>query len=257
MNDELFPVGDELAENPEPRLPCLLLLDSSESMSASAGDCSKISMLNEGLQSLKSEMLKDRLTKLRVEVAVVSFGGTVQVQSDFALPDDWSPPTLYASGGTPMYEAINSGLDLLKNRMEKYRNAANRPFTPWVFLLSDGFPTDSDSYGSVRRVHAGDSEQIGLERFLFYSILVGPEPDKNGEMDPNAARAHFGRLAEIAPPRHPPIGMDPTRFKELFEFISYSAIAQSNSVQSGATPNESADVMLAPLDQFAANWSKS
>lgn len=257
MNDELFPIGDELAENPEPRLPCLLLVDSSGSMSASAGGRSKITMLNEGLSLLKSEMLKDGLTSLRVEVAVVSFGGTVRVESDFALPDNWSPPTLFASGGTPMYEAICVGLDLLRARMEKYRKAANRTFTPWVFLLSDGAPTDTDSCGAVNRVHAGDSAQKGVERFLFYSILVGPEPQDNGEMDPRAASYSFGRLVDIAPPRRPPIVMNPTRFKELFQFISQSAIAQSNSVQSGGTPNETADVMLAPLDKFAANWSKS
>src|SRR5713226_4787578 len=92
-----FDLEIELAPNPEPRLPCVLLLDVSRSM---AGQ--RITLLNEGLQTYRDELMADSLASQRVEVAVVTFGGTVETVVPFTTADRFVPPTLRISGDTPM-----------------------------------------------------------------------------------------------------------------------------------------------------------
>ena len=74
MNDKITleqqPFGTvSFADNPEPRCPCLLLLDTSGSMSGRP-----ISELNAGLQAFQSELQADSLAMKRVEVALITFG---------------------------------------------------------------------------------------------------------------------------------------------------------------------------------------
>ena len=82
---QLFKAGLEFADNPEPRCPCVLLLDTSKSMN---GD--RIAALNKGLQAFRDELIKDPLARQRVEIAVVTFGGTVQVIQHFVTVDNSS-----------------------------------------------------------------------------------------------------------------------------------------------------------------------
>ena len=90
----------EFAENPEPRCPCVLLLDTSGSMQ---GD--PIKELNAGLVTFKDELTADSIAAKRAEIAVVTFG-PVQVATDFQTADVFQPPHLAASGDTPMGRAM-------------------------------------------------------------------------------------------------------------------------------------------------------
>ena len=63
----------EFADNPEPRCPVVLLLDVSGSMQGQP-----IRELNAGLQAFSEAVKADRLASLRVEVAIITFGGHVQ-----------------------------------------------------------------------------------------------------------------------------------------------------------------------------------
>src|SRR5699024_706276 len=56
----------EFAENPEQRCPVILLLDTSYSMSGAP-----ISELNEGLATLRQELMNDPMAAKRVELAMV------------------------------------------------------------------------------------------------------------------------------------------------------------------------------------------
>ena len=65
MSDQLrLDEAVEFAENPEPRCPCVLLLDTSGSMQGAAIDA-----LNEGLRALQTDLLQNSLASRRVEVA--------------------------------------------------------------------------------------------------------------------------------------------------------------------------------------------
>ena len=98
----------EFQENPEPRCPVVLLLDTSGSMAGKP-----IDELNAGLQDFQKALKDDRLASLRVEVAVVTFGGDVHAvdvtgggakgipfdaQQAFVTADRFLAPTLDAKG---------------------------------------------------------------------------------------------------------------------------------------------------------------
>ena len=77
---EQKPFGNvSFVENPEPRVPCVLLLDTSKSMAGPPAE-----ELAAGLAVYKESVAADSLAAKRVEVAVVTFGGTVETPCDFA-----------------------------------------------------------------------------------------------------------------------------------------------------------------------------
>jgi len=88
--------GVEFADNPEPRCPCVLLLDTSGSMSGT-----KIAELNSGLETFAEELRSDTMAAKRVEVFIITFG-PMKTFKHFVTADAFQAPTLVASGDTPM-----------------------------------------------------------------------------------------------------------------------------------------------------------
>ena len=107
----------EFAENPDPRCPCVLILDTSGSMS---GD--PINALNAGLRTFHDDLINDNLARKRVEVAIVEFNSDVRVIQNFVTVDAFQPPTLAARGMTNMVGGIETALDLIKDRKVKYNS---------------------------------------------------------------------------------------------------------------------------------------
>ncbi len=91
-----------------------------------------------------------------VEIAAISFG-PVRVHSDFQSPDTWTPPHLHASGDTPMGAAIEQGYRWSDARKQVYRQSGIISYRPWVFLITDGDPTDSWKH-AASLIHAGDND---------------------------------------------------------------------------------------------------
>jgi uncharacterized protein YegL len=88
-----IPFSDaEFADNPEPRCPCVLLLDTSGSMQGEP-----VAQLNAGLVTFKNALAADALAAKRVELAIITFG-PVQVLSEFQTADSFQPPSLLAPG---------------------------------------------------------------------------------------------------------------------------------------------------------------
>ncbi len=113
---EQVPFGtNSFAENPEPRVASVLLLDVSGSMAGAP-----IAELNAGLTVNKDEPAAGSASS-RVEVAIVTFGGVVQTVCDFTTADSFQPPVLAAGGNTPMGEAIREGVEMVRRRKDAYR----------------------------------------------------------------------------------------------------------------------------------------
>ncbi len=131
-------IGDEdLIRNKEQRSPCILLLDTSASMRGPA-----IQELNDGLKIFEDEVKKDPLAAVRCEIAIITFGGTVHLVQNFVTADEFTAPSLNAMGDTPLGAAINLSLDTLRRRKDSYRENGVNYTRPWMFVISDGAPTD-------------------------------------------------------------------------------------------------------------------
>jgi uncharacterized protein YegL len=198
----------DLPENSDPRCPTLLLLDVSGSMGGKP-----ISELQAGVVKYIDELAADPLAKRRVEVAVVTFGGTVQVAHDFSVSDRFATPTLSASGDTPMGQAIVTGLNLLKERKAELSRLGIPQYRAWVFLITDGGPTDERQpvwSEAVQRIKEGEERKS----FLFFAVGV--------------QGANFETLKSISAAR-PPVVLDGLRFRDLFEWLSASQKMVSSS----------------------------
>lgn len=185
----------EFAENPEPRCPCVLLLDTSTSMQGSS-----IDELNQGLQAFRNELFNDSLSMKRVEIAVITFG-PVRVMQDFTTADQFRPVQLQASGDTPLSAAVSRGLHLLKERKQILRSNGIKLFRPWVFLITDGEPTDKWQHLPLI-IRSGEE----TKSFSFFALGVKD--------------ANFEILKQISV--REPMKLHGVRFREFFLWLSAS-----------------------------------
>jgi len=193
-----MPVGlPEFVENPENRCPVILLLDTSGSMSGQP-----IQELNRGLAAFKEDVMKDAQASLSVEVAIVTFG-PVKLTQDFVTIDQFTAPKLETEGVTPMGEAIEYALDLLETRKQSYKDNGVLYYRHWVFLITDGAPTDAWE-GAAQRVR----EEEAQRRMLFFTVGV--------------QGADMNKLRQIAPPERPPVTLNGLDFRSLFVWLSTS-----------------------------------
>lgn len=192
----------EFADNPEPRCPCILLLDTSYSMSGQ-----KIAELNKGLLQFEEELKSDSMTAKRVEIAIITFGPVERIQ-EFITPDNFRAPTLTANGNTPMGEAIQQALEHINERKAAYKNNGISYYRPWLFLITDGAPTD-DVSNAIRAIRDGEK----MKAFMFYSVGV-----EGADME---------RLKQISV--RDPLKLRGLSFKELFVWLSNSLASVSRS----------------------------
>ncbi len=204
--------------NPEPRVPCVLLLDVSGSMSGQP-----IAELNEGLITLKDTLSADSLASKRAEIAIVTFGGTVNVIQDFITAEHFQPPYLTASGNTPMGQAIVTGLEMLARRKSALRADGIGLYRPWAFLVTDGAPDDGWQ-AAAEMVKQGEAARS----FTFFTVGV--------------EGSNFDILAKIA--TRAPKKLKGLSFRDLFEWLSTSLRSVSQS-----TPGEK--LVLPPTDEWA------
>ncbi len=197
----------EFAENPEPRCPCVLLLDTSASMQGVPIDA-----LNDGLMAFRNDLIRDELAKKRVEVAIISFDNQVKIVQDFVTADQFEPPVLTAQGQTFMGTAISQALDLVAARKSEYRNNGITYYRPWVFMITDGEPqgeADRVTEQATRRIQ----EEELKKQVAFFAVGV--------------EGANLDRLAQIV--QRTPLKLKGLDFREMFIWLSTSMQTVSHS----------------------------
>ncbi|KJH71976.1 vWA domain-containing protein [Aliterella atlantica] len=197
----------EFAENPEPRCPCVLLLDISGSMQGEA-----INALNEGLKVFKEELNRDNLAKKRVEVAIVTFNSNVDIVQDFVTADQFEPPTLSAQGLTVMGTAIHRGLDMVSSRKAQYSASGVAYYRPWVFLITDGEP-QGEPESVVEQAMQRIRDDEANKRVAFFAVGV--------------EGANMERLSQIVV--RSPLKLVGLNFQEMFIWLSASMQRVSQS----------------------------
>jgi uncharacterized protein YegL len=214
---EQQPFDVSFADNPEPRVPCVLVLDISGSMHGP-----RIDELNAGVAVCKSELLSDPLAAKRVELAVVTFGGTVTVANEFATVDQFQPQQFMAGGDTPLGAAVNRAVELVNQRKQVYKQNGVAYYRPWIFLITDGAPTDRWE-DAAHRVQEGERQN----NFVFYSVAVED--------------ADVSVLKKLSL-RTEPLKLKGLAFRDLFQWLSSSLSNVSKSKPTDAVPLENPTV---------------
>lgn len=215
------PYKNDLIENPSPRCPCMVVLDTSGSMSGEP-----IAQLNAGLAQFLQAVREDEVAAYSVEVGVITAGNRVREQLPFTTATHIEGfATLEANGATPLGEAVNLALDRLEARRAEYRRAGVAYYQPWLVIISDGEPTDEWQEAARR------AQELSLQRKLV-SLPVG------------VSTANLGVLGQFS--SRPALRLQGLRFAEFFQWLSASMSRVS------ASASTSASVQLPAMDGWAS-----
>jgi uncharacterized protein YegL len=137
----------------------------------------------------------------------------------FDTVDRFLPPVLTAAGETPMGEAIQRSMALLRDRKEIYKINSLDYFRPWMFVITDGKPTDKGWEAVADQVRQEETRR-GV---IFYAVGV--------------EKADMKVLARFSEAR-PPMKLKGLAFGDLFMWLSksLSVIAHSRPGEQAPLP---------------------
>ena len=219
--------SDDLVENPTPRVPVTLCLDTSGSM---LGD--KIRELMEGVNLFYDAIDEDDDAHDAAEVSIVEFNSAASLIQDFANVDRLKPvDAINPTGGTALGEGVNLALDTLEKRKSVYSRAGVLYYQPWLVLMTDGQPNGHPD--NLERAVQRVTELVSQKKLTVFPIGIGADAD-------------MGVLARFSPNR-PPLRLRGLSFKEFFEWLSKSVSRVSRS-----TPGDTVKLDLEGL----AGWAE-
>lgn len=211
MSDMTENFGDlEFAQNSDPRIPIVLILDCSDSMMEKrpGEDRSPFEALNGGLDTLWAALHNDPLAKRRAEVSFVTFGSDVSEPTAFKTVDEMVLPELRPMGVTSTGEAVIAALDAVEARKQEYRANGIQYYRPIVILITDGLST-SDTSEAKQRLAEGQT----AKKLTFFPVGV--------------SGADLGALEDLAGKRA--LMLQGLKFEEFFVWVSASAASVSAS----------------------------
>ena len=209
-----------LIKNRYRRTPCILLLDTSYSMNGQ-----KISDLNSGLQQFFAEVKAHPVASQSVDTCIIGFG-PVRIIRDFHTSSELPEvPKIEALGTTPLTEALELSMLLVEKRKELYRNTGVQYFRPWIWLLTDGIPTDECGNFSEDYKRLLNPLQLAAQEKKFELFAIGFNLDATGKQILNELSRPWGRKS---------LNLKPGMFSEMFSWLSASLRNVSTS-QPGET----------------------
>ena len=169
----------EFADNANERTPCVLVLDCSGSMRGEP-----IKQLNAGLIALEKELKEDIDASSRVQLLIVKASGTddVTIESDWTDAMNFTAPVMEAGGLTPLGKAMAVALQKIEKQKCLYDSCGITSKRPWIFLISDGEPTDygweeaaeNCRYAQKNKkvvIHAIGTQGANLDKLAKFSLL--------------------------------------------------------------------------------------
>jgi uncharacterized protein YegL len=200
----------DLVENPTPRVPVSLCIDTSGSM---AGD--KIRELVEGIGLFYDAIDEDEDAHDSAEVSVVAFNTGANLVQDFASVEGLERDiTIAPSGLTHLGEGVNLALDTLEKRKSLYSDTGVLYFQPWLVLMTDGQPNGDKS--ELERAIQRVTHMVASKKLTVFPIGIGSDADLDV----------LGRFT----PEKPPLRLKGIDFKEFFEWLSKSVSKVSQSM---------------------------
>lgn len=220
-----FNIGaDDLVDNPTPRVPVSLCLDTSASMGGAP-----INELVRGVNLFYDAIEEDDDAHDSAEINIVEFNSSAAMVHDFASIDRLQRiETLNANGATSMGAGVSLALDSLEKRKATYSDSGVLYYQPWLVLMTDGGPTDNIDAAVSRVVDLVENKKLTV-----FPIGIGE-------------RADMSTLARFSPSR-PPLRLSGLKFQEFFEWLSKSVARVSRS-----TPGDTVKLDLEGL----AGWAE-
>lgn len=213
-------INSDLIENPTPRCPCMLVLDTSGSMEGEP-----INELNAGLLTFMQEIQADEFAAYAIEVGIITVGGGVTEALPFtAATDIQGFHPLSASGLTPLGQAVSLALQRLQERKDLYKKAGVPHYQSWLVIISDGEPTDD------WQAAAQQAREMAQQRKLV-SLSIGVQG------------ANLNTLGMFS--SKPALRLQGLQFREFFLWLSQSMIRVS------ASNSSASEVSLPPVDSWA------
>ena len=238
---ELIKINKEdLVNNPAPRIPVCLCLDTSGSMNtidsgegtltgriveidgkkyrAATDGVSRIDRLNEGIKQLFDTIRHDDSARFSVEISMVKFDSTAECLLPFAnIERQTDIPELVAAsdvqGNTFMGEGVNLALDMLEARKREYKENGVDYMQPWLILMTDGEANGSAAIQqqAIERI----CQMVNKKKLVVFPIAIGSD-------------AGMETLQQFSPAWQP-MKLQDMKYNEFFQFISNMMIAKSNS----------------------------
>ena len=224
MQDALM--DTPFARNQEPRIPAVIIVDTSGSMSQQG----RIDSLNQALARFKAGVAADTMAAYRADVSLVAFNHEVETV-DFCSIHDFNPPLLQAHGGTRISLAVHTALDQLERRKREYDASGISRYRAIGILITDG-RAEHDSAGELAQAKERIAAEEAKKQIALFTFGIG--------------EADMDELSQIAPPNRPPRYLGDGRaiaaiFMALTEslyLISRSAPGQPAALRSFADPME-------------------
>lgn len=244
----------DLVENPTPRVPVCLCLDTSGSMRTVEsggykdtgqkkridgmtyrlveGGRTRLEELEKGLHSFFEAVRNDEDAADAAEISLVTFDDDARAICDFASIERQALPEHLATGNnTDLGAGLKLSLDLLEKRKSEYQDKGVDYFQPWLIVMTDGQPNGDPAIleEAVQRI----CRMVEARRLTVFPIGIGR--DANMEV-----------LARISPKR-PPLYLKEMKFEDFFEWLSQSVTVVSRSI-----PGENISLDVSAIESWGS-----